>query len=218
MSLRTLPIGRARDDGLEHGFHVPAALLKLDRQPIEQLRMRRRFTLRAEILRCLHQPGTEEHLPEAIDSHARRERVFGADKPARESKPVVRPGFRHRRQHRGNAALDSLAWSVIGAALQHITPAAAPAVPASPSPWCTAASSAALLALQLAQSSSRPAARSSGAASLEKCVPDLQPLRLGSHLRMGSRRFGKANRDRPGSRICSALGKLCRSELRPSSL
>ena len=81
--------------------------------------MRRRFALRAEILRSLHQPVAEEHLPEAIDRHASRQRILRADKPASQSQPVVRPRFWHRRQHRGNAAVDSLSLGVIGAALQH---------------------------------------------------------------------------------------------------
>ena len=67
---RALPISRARDDRLEQSFRIPAALLEFNRQPIEQLRMRRQFALSAEIFRGLHQPGTEEHLPEAVDRHA----------------------------------------------------------------------------------------------------------------------------------------------------
>ncbi len=44
-------------------------------QPVQQLRMGRRFTHRAEVARCPHQTDTEMILPDAVDDHASGQRV-----------------------------------------------------------------------------------------------------------------------------------------------
>ena len=54
-------------------------LAELDGQPVEQFRVARLLALRAEVLGRLHEPGAEEHLPVAIDRHARRQRMRPVD-------------------------------------------------------------------------------------------------------------------------------------------
>jgi hypothetical protein len=68
--------------------------------------------------RCLPHRRTP---PEAVDGDSRREWVLCADKPAGESKPVVRPEFLHTRPNRRNTAFDSPPSSVRGARLQNVS-------------------------------------------------------------------------------------------------
>ena len=59
-------------------------------QPVEQLGVAGPLALRAEVLDRLDQAGAEEHLPEPVDRHARRQRVRRVDEPVREPQPIVR--------------------------------------------------------------------------------------------------------------------------------
>ena len=61
---------------------------ELRREPVEQLRMRRRRSLRAEVLAGLDEAAAEELLPGAVDRDARGQRVLLVDEPAREAEPV----------------------------------------------------------------------------------------------------------------------------------
>ena len=57
--LRVLPVGRGGHEQLQELLHVPALLAERDGQPVEQLRVRRRFALRAEVGGGLHEAGAE---------------------------------------------------------------------------------------------------------------------------------------------------------------
>ena len=89
-------------------LQAPAALHELDRQPVEQLRVRRRRALTAEVVLGLDNPSAEVLLPHAIDGHARGQRVTRIHQPAGKVKPVGGAGSRHeRRQHGWHAGLES---------------------------------------------------------------------------------------------------------------
>src|SRR6266508_6281775 len=79
----------ARRSAIRHSeFVIQRRLHELHRQPIEQFRMRRRRALRAEIVFSLHNAASEILLPEAIDHHARGERVLWVNNPECEVKAV----------------------------------------------------------------------------------------------------------------------------------
>ena len=62
-----------------------AGAQELGRQPVEQLGMRRRRALDAEVARRRHQAAAEMVLPDAIDPDARRQRILrtrSASRPA----------------------------------------------------------------------------------------------------------------------------------------
>ncbi len=98
--------GAARDDEADNVFHIPAALHELHRQPVENFRINRALALQAEVSRCAHQAGAEEHLPEMIHDHPRGERIFPRHDPLRQSESVgaraFRPGRDLRRRSRGD--------------------------------------------------------------------------------------------------------------------
>ena len=81
--------------------------------------MRGLFALHAEVLRRLHQADAEVLLPEAIHRHARGQRMFGTDEPLRKPEPIRRRIRRQRRQNRGHARRDFVAFLVVFAAHQH---------------------------------------------------------------------------------------------------
>ncbi len=84
--------------------------------------MRRPLALRAEVLDRLHQARAEEHLPEPVDRHARRQRIVRVDEPAGEAEPVVRhPLVAAASDSRpGTPGADLLARLVVLAAEQHV--------------------------------------------------------------------------------------------------
>ena len=59
-------------------LHGPAMLDKLHRQPVQQLRMRGSAAARSKVARRGHQAAAEMILPDAVDHHARRERIIRA--------------------------------------------------------------------------------------------------------------------------------------------
>ena len=71
-------------------FWLHPFAIELGGQPVEQLRVRWRRALRAEILAGLDDAAAEELLPQPIDGHARDERVVFVDQPSRQSQPVRR--------------------------------------------------------------------------------------------------------------------------------
>ena len=115
-----LPVRRRCHDEREKFLHIPARFAELHRQPVEQFLIRRTLALRAEILRRFHQPGAENFLPETIHRHARRERIFRRDEPAREAEPVLRSIRRHRVQRTESRGRDRFAHLVIRAAHQDV--------------------------------------------------------------------------------------------------
>ena len=63
---------------------APAALDKLGCQPVEQFGVARRAAKLAEVARVRGEAAAEMPLPETVDEHAGRERVFGSGDPAGE--------------------------------------------------------------------------------------------------------------------------------------
>ena len=70
-----------------HVLDVPAALLELDREPVEQLRVRRPLALGAKVVEHLAQALAEVELPEAVDEDAGGERVVPRNEPPGEVQP-----------------------------------------------------------------------------------------------------------------------------------
>ena len=107
--LRRLPVGRRGDDQPVHRLQAPARRDELGGQPVEQLGMRRRRPLRAEVVLGLDQAPAEVRLPDPVDRHPRRQRVR-ADRPASGPGPAGsgRPDGRERRQDGGDARADGV--------------------------------------------------------------------------------------------------------------
>ena len=141
----------------------------------------RPFALSAEILGRLDEAGAEEHLPEAIDRHAGRQRVARVDQPARRAEPVGRRRRLGRRTAGGAGTPGSTSrrgWSY-SPRMQHDASAAASASPPSPS----------------SSGSSRPASAARAAKS-SQCA--------------GARAESPAARRSPGStRLVRLLGCAC---------
>ena len=70
-------------------FHRPAVVDEFARQPIEQLRVRGRIGLRAEVAARAHQPRAKERSPGTIDGHASDQRIGVADQPAGEFQAIL---------------------------------------------------------------------------------------------------------------------------------
>ena len=62
-------------------LEAPTVLHELDRQPIEQLGMRRPLALHAKIVRRRHDAAAEVLLPKPVDDHPRRQRMIGPREP-----------------------------------------------------------------------------------------------------------------------------------------
>ena len=78
------------------------------------------LALGAEVLGGLDEPGAEEHLPDAVDRHAGRQRVVGIDEPRREAEPVAaarRSAAAAAGRHAGRTFAP---WLVVLAADQHV--------------------------------------------------------------------------------------------------
>src|SRR5215470_12421874 len=98
MVLRGASLATAR--GTVPAFH------KLDRQPIEQIRVRWGLALQAEILRRRNQSGAEIGLPDAVDHRARGRRRIAINQPFSERQPIRRGAGGKRMQESGNARRD----------------------------------------------------------------------------------------------------------------
>ena len=81
--LRGLPVGGGHHDQLVHALERPFARDQFRGEPIEQLRMRRRATLEAEVVRRAHDALPEVMQPQAVDHYTRGERMIGAGDPLR---------------------------------------------------------------------------------------------------------------------------------------
>src|SRR5690348_12651936 len=107
MSNVQCPISNARNRHI--GPFLPVSLSpcllvclsdELARKPVEQLGVGRRLTLRAEVLRRLHQPAPEEDRPEAIHRDAACERMVRPCEPFSQSQPVAREVLWKRQNRR----------------------------------------------------------------------------------------------------------------------
>src|SRR5260221_12145421 len=73
-----------------HPLQAPAVLDEADGQPVEQLGMSRPRALRAEVIGSRDNTSSKMILPNAIDDHARRQRIVRPGQPARERKTAAR--------------------------------------------------------------------------------------------------------------------------------
>ena len=115
-----LPVGVRQQHQLQHLLHVPTRLTELDREPVQQLRMRRRRPLRPEILGRLHNPRPENLLPEPVDRHPRRQRIRRIHHPLRQPQPVPRQARIHRRQHARHVRLHLFPRRIVHAPVQDV--------------------------------------------------------------------------------------------------
>ena len=86
----------------QHVLEIPASVVQLDGQPIEQLRVGRLLSLQAKILRRANQPRAEDALPDAVDQHTGDDRLLAAGEPLGQAKPVARCALGegvHRLEH-----------------------------------------------------------------------------------------------------------------------
>ena len=72
---------------------------EVDRQPIEQLRMRRPLALGAEVGRRADDARAKEHLPDAIHGDPRGERILAASRSTGPAPAIGRRVGGGRRQH-----------------------------------------------------------------------------------------------------------------------
>ena len=101
-------------------FHAPAAFAELDRQPIEQRAVDGILALHAEVLGGFDDARAEEMLPDAIDLHARGQRMLGGHQPAGEAEPILRRILRQRRQKCGRGERDLFPGLEIFAAFEDL--------------------------------------------------------------------------------------------------
>ena len=85
---RGLAVRGGRHHEPEEGLHVPSRLAELDRQPVEQLRVRRRLPGDAEFSRGGNEALSEDLRPEAVDVDACRERMVRVCQPLGQPEPV----------------------------------------------------------------------------------------------------------------------------------
>ena len=76
-----LAVGAAADHEFHHVFYVPTVFHELNGQPIEQCGVRGRGALRTKIIQRRGQPAPVEHRPQAVDEHARSQRVIPRHNP-----------------------------------------------------------------------------------------------------------------------------------------
>ena len=68
---------------------APALVHKVDREPVEQLKVFGRAGAGAEVFRCLEEAHPEEGLPDPVDGYARGQRGPAVDEPAGETEAVA---------------------------------------------------------------------------------------------------------------------------------
>src|SRR6516162_5125603 len=86
-------------------FDTPAAVHEFDSQPVQQFRMRRRIPHLAEIVESRNDAASEVMMPDAVDNHAGRQRVFPRGKPFRQSSPASGGLSIRRRNLRGRISV-----------------------------------------------------------------------------------------------------------------
>src|ERR1700704_5553517 len=88
---RALTIGGAGNEFSKQGLHVPMqVVLKMQRQPIEQLGMTGLFADAAKIFLRLNDSGAEELLPIAVHRRACSQGLVGGEEPSGERQAIVR--------------------------------------------------------------------------------------------------------------------------------
>ena len=84
-NLGTLPVNARHHDQLGQLLHGPAIVHELRGQPVQQFGMRRHAAAMAEIAGRRHQALPEVILPDAVDHHARGQRIVFAGDPVRQA-------------------------------------------------------------------------------------------------------------------------------------
>src|SRR5262245_36178535 len=77
-----------------NALHAPAAVHELGSEPIEQLRMRWRLAVLAEVSDAGDDRTAEMAQPDMVNRHSRGKRIFAARDPTRESETASTGGFR----------------------------------------------------------------------------------------------------------------------------
>ena len=98
-------------------------LLKLHRQIIQQLRVRRRLSGRPKVFFGGHQSGPEQSGPDAIGHHAGRQRVVSAHQPLGQLQScgrLPRRGLWQRRQRGGCPGRHGLCFGEKQSAFEHV--------------------------------------------------------------------------------------------------
>ena len=117
---RGLAIGRGRDHEPEEGLHVPSGLPELDRQPVEQLRVRRRLPGDAEFSHGGNEALSEDLRPEAVDVDAGGERMVRIGQPLRQPQAVGGGPLGQRGEGRRDGGLDLVSLLVVLAAYEDV--------------------------------------------------------------------------------------------------
>ena len=105
----TLPVSGTGEDEPMQPLHAPTGIVhEVMGQPVQQHRVRRGRAHRAEVVRSFHDPAAEVPLPDAVDGHAGRKRVFGRNEPPGQVQAVRNTPGRHlqRWQHFRHVRLD----------------------------------------------------------------------------------------------------------------
>ena len=87
-----LAVGGTHHDLFVQRLEPPAVFDQLQRQPVEQLRMRGQLALQTEIVGRIHNAAAEMMLPQAVGHHPREQvprAVFGVRKPIGQRTPAV---------------------------------------------------------------------------------------------------------------------------------
>ena len=79
------------------GFQVPSGADQLGREPIEELGMRRRLSLDAEVLGRFDEARAEMVLPDPVDGDARCQWIFRRSQPTGQAQSITRDTVGQRR-------------------------------------------------------------------------------------------------------------------------
>src|SRR6266567_1849206 len=90
------------------GLRPPLLVKQLRRQPVEQVRMRRRRSLRPEILARFDNAAAEKGFPRAVDRDTGRQRVVLVDDPVCQAQTVRHLVLRQRVERWRYAGVDLL--------------------------------------------------------------------------------------------------------------
>src|SRR5689334_13619775 len=101
------------------GFRVPAALHEGLRQPIQQLRVRGQFALRAKILFGGDEAAPKMRAPKSVYRDARGERIAAVHHPSGQTETVGRKVLGKREYFFRSARSHRLAGRVVSTALKH---------------------------------------------------------------------------------------------------
>ena len=88
----------------QQSLDVPVESYEFRRQPVEQFRMGREFTLGPKFFAGAHDSGAKDRFPVAVGDHARGKGILFIDKPLRQRESVQRFSLGQRGE-RGRSSL-----------------------------------------------------------------------------------------------------------------